>query len=82
MLFEAKISNGGDLRIYKDKVSISKGLDKTIIPINQISGVSYLPWGEDPYVFIDTTSGVKTMFAVDPKDKEKIKKAIEKAQKS
>jgi len=79
-LFEAKIPKGGEIRVTEDKLSIFRGMDKTIIPLRQITEINYLPWNDDSHIFIDTNTGVKTMITVKPNDKGKIKAAIKKAQ--
>lgn len=80
-LFQTKIPKGGEIRITEEKFSIFRGMDKTVIPVKQITEINYLPWSDDPHIIIDTNTGVKTMITVKPNDKEKIKAAIKKAQK-
>jgi hypothetical protein len=79
-LFQTKIPKGGEIRITEEKFSIFRGMDKTVIPVEQITEINYLPWNDDPHVFISTTTGVKTMITVKPNDKDKIKEAIKRAQ--
>lgn len=80
IVYKTKLPKGREIVISDGRLIISKGMEKIVIPVDQVRAVNCLPWPEDPYLLIETFSGGKIMIEVKPTSKEKIKKVIQEAQ--
>jgi hypothetical protein len=76
--FRAKVLEGGEVVVKGEKLSIIQGLNKTVIPLNQIESAVALPWVNDPYVLINTVSGIKLMIGVEMESKDELISIINK----
>lgn len=82
ILFETKMLSGGKLIITENRLAIFNEKDKISLPINQIRAVNFLPWDADPYIVIETSSGLICRLAVKPYVKDRVRKAIFEVEKS